>query len=206
MSTPMHNDFFIDILRHGEPEGGSLWRGWQDDPLSETGWEQMHDALGDACPWDHIISSPLSRCHDFAIEQSVELDLPLQVIDAIKEMHFGHWEGKSHAEVWEEDHDQIDRFIQDPANYGPPGGESLPQFHGRVITAWNQLLDNHRGKNLLVVTHGGVIRAIVSHILGAPLQSLWRLEAPYACLTRIRVIVDENSRIHTSLVFHGGHL
>ena len=58
----------LDLLRHGEPVGGSRYRGQTDDPLSDKGWAQMRDAVGDVHPWDHIITSPLSRCSDFAHE------------------------------------------------------------------------------------------------------------------------------------------
>ena len=52
----------IDIIRHGEPEGGRRYRGHSiDDPLSKTGWQQMWNAIPENPPWDHIISSPLLR-------------------------------------------------------------------------------------------------------------------------------------------------
>ena len=58
----------IDLIRHGEPVGGRKYRGQIDDPLSDKGWAQMREAVGDHRPWDVIISSSLSRCLDFARE------------------------------------------------------------------------------------------------------------------------------------------
>ncbi len=58
----------VDLLRHGEPEGGNKYRGALDDPLSELGWAQMRAATGDRCPWQAIVSSPLRRCAAFARE------------------------------------------------------------------------------------------------------------------------------------------
>jgi len=56
----------IDLLRHGDVEGGDVFRGSSDDPLSDDGWRQMQDALEDKSGWDVIITSPLQRCCEFA--------------------------------------------------------------------------------------------------------------------------------------------
>ncbi len=58
----------IDLIRHGEPQGGMRYRGQLDDPLSELGWQQMRNATANVQPWEHIVSSTLSRCADFAKE------------------------------------------------------------------------------------------------------------------------------------------
>ncbi|HHO59588.1 MAG TPA: histidine phosphatase family protein, partial [Thiotrichales bacterium] len=59
----------IDVIRHGEPEGGRRYRGHSvDDPLTEKGWLQMRSAVPENPPWQHIISSPLVRCLDFSRE------------------------------------------------------------------------------------------------------------------------------------------
>ena len=57
----------LDLIRHGEPAGGRLYRGHGlDDPLSDKGWQQMRQAVGDACPWHALLSSPMQRCRAFA--------------------------------------------------------------------------------------------------------------------------------------------
>ena len=65
----------IDLIRHGEPEGGVRIRGSRDDPLSDIGWSQMWSAVGQAKPWHEIVSSPLSRCAAFARELGSPLEL-----------------------------------------------------------------------------------------------------------------------------------
>ena len=59
------NETHVDLLRHGEVEGGERYRGSTDDALSARGWEQMRAAVGDACAWTGIVSSPLKRCAEF---------------------------------------------------------------------------------------------------------------------------------------------
>jgi alpha-ribazole phosphatase len=57
----------IDLIRHGEPAGGRRYRGHGlDDPLTEKGWSQMWDAVGEFSAWQQIITSPMQRCQAFA--------------------------------------------------------------------------------------------------------------------------------------------
>jgi hypothetical protein len=57
---------YIDLLRHGEVEGGVRFRGSTDHPLTAEGWAQMWAAVGTDIHWDRIVTSPLTRCADFA--------------------------------------------------------------------------------------------------------------------------------------------
>ena len=80
----------IDPIRHGLPVGGARYRGHAiDDPLSESGWQQMWDAVGDAAPWNRIVSSPLKRCRDFAEALGTRHGLPLELDDGLREVGFG---------------------------------------------------------------------------------------------------------------------
>ena len=55
----------FDLIRHGEPEGGPMYRGSKDDPLSEAGWRQMRGAITEADSWDAIVTSPMSTLRAF---------------------------------------------------------------------------------------------------------------------------------------------
>lgn len=75
----------IDLMRHGEPQGGRMLRGSTDHPLSDTGWQQVTDAVmrhtvEGRPPYDAIVSSPLARCREFALWLGEEFDLPVQVM------------------------------------------------------------------------------------------------------------------------------
>ena len=71
MTNNQNTTAFFDLIRHGEPAGGPMFRGSKDDPLSDTGWQQMNAAIRDDDQWDVIITSPLLRCRLFA-EQLAE--------------------------------------------------------------------------------------------------------------------------------------
>jgi alpha-ribazole phosphatase len=197
---------FVDLLRHGTPVGGSRYRGHLDDPLSAEGWQQMWAAVGDHCLWQRVVSSPLRRCAAFAEELAARHALPLAIVDGFKEISFGRWEGRRVADIFETEAEAVSSYWQDPVANTPPEGEPLTAFCARVAAAWDALVAAQPGEHLLVVAHGGVIRAILVHVLGMPLQNVLRLEVPMAAMTRIRVQPDINGRPTPSLVFHAGRL
>lgn len=193
----------FDLLRHGEPVGGKKYRGQVDDPLSEKGWQQMREAVGDYRPWNVIISSSLCRCADFARELSMRHGIPLEIEARFMELGFGAWEGRTAAELLTQDPLALTRFWQDPVKYAPPGGETLAVFWERVKSAFDEALARHEGRHVLIVCHAGVIRCLVSQALDMPLDRMFRIDVPSAGLTRLRVDVNGAGRL-PRLVFHAG--
>ncbi|MBI1424643.1 MAG: alpha-ribazole phosphatase [Gammaproteobacteria bacterium] len=195
----------IDLIRHGEPVGGRKYRGQIDDPLSEKGWQQMRDAVGDHRPWQAIVTSPLSRCSEFATELSRRHQLPLHTDARLQEIGFGSWEGKTSAEIKAEDPDKLSRFWQDPIGNRPAGAEPLQDFYDRVSAALQDLLTQHTDQHILIVCHAGVIRMSLLHLLGIPLQHAFRIQVGNASITRFEV-EQAQARWFPRLLFHGGQL
>ncbi len=195
----------VDLIRHGEPVGGRKYRGQQDDPLSEKGWQQMRNAVADHCPWDIIITSPLSRCAEFASELSERHQRILKFEPQFKEIGFGDWEGKTAKDIQTETPGALESFWRDPINEKPPGAEPLPEFQKRIESAWNKLLDHYKGQNILVVCHAGVIRMSMQYVLGMPLEHVFRINVANAGITRMKI--DHTSeKNYPQLVFHHGQL
>lgn len=195
----------LDLMRHGEPVGGRKYRGQLDDPLSEKGWAQMRRAVGDHCPWQAIVSSPLLRCADFARELAARHGLPLAMDDRLVELGFGAWEGRTADELTAQDPELLIKFRRDPIAHAPPGAEPLASFRDRILEAWNALREQHHGKHVLVVAHAGVIRMMVAQALGIPLQHIFRLQVPSAGLTRLR-LESNGDELFPQLLFHAGSL
>jgi len=195
----------VDLMRHGEPVGGRRYRGQIDDPLSEKGWRQMREAVGEHKPWQHIVSSPLSRCHAFATELARKHDLSLSVDARFMEVKFGEWEGKTADELKARDPDIIARFRRDPIGQRPAGAEALEDFAARVGAAWQDMLSAHQGKHLLLMCHAGVIRMVFAHVLGVPLPRTYFIDVPSAGLTRI-TIEGAGPEAVAQLCFHAGSL
>jgi broad specificity phosphatase PhoE len=172
---------YIDIIRHGEPVGGRRYRGYSvDDPLTDKGWLQMRSAIPENPYWQHVISSPLKRCLEFSQQMARELQIDYSVEDNIKEIGFGEWEGKTPDDILAEDGEALNNFYRDPINNRPAGAESLDGFSQRVWSAYRGIIENHPGKNVLVVAHAGVARAIIANILNMSLEDVYsRLKIEY---------------------------
>lgn len=195
----MAQETLIDLLRHGQPVGGRLYRGKKDDPLSELGWQQMWHAVSGATPWSQIISSPLTRCSEFAEQLSEKLSLPLLIDKRFEELGYGEWEGKSGTELKQNDPDILKRFFYDPHAHKPTGAEHVVDFIQRVGEAYDETIARHPGEHILIVGHACVIRAIIAKTLNAPPQAIFRMHVETAHITRIK----ESDERPPTLVFHG---
>lgn len=201
----MSETTIIDLIRHGEPVGGSKYRGHIDDPLSEKGWRQMREAVAEHNPWQAVVSSPLSRCCEFAEQVAQRYGLPVEIDDRLMEIGFGEWEGKTKDEISASDADALRRFYDDPIQHRPPGAETLDEFSERVTSAWQYVLQRHHGQHVLLVGHAGVIRMLMCHVLGMPMAHMFRINVVNAGITRIRIDGHGDDAL-VSLMFHGGRV
>ncbi len=192
----------LTLLRHGECAGADIFRGATDCELTPRGLAQMRSACQRAgAGWDAILSSPARRCRDFAGTLAGELGKPLRVDARLRELHFGDWEGKRVADVWQRDEQRLRAFHANPLEQGPPNGETLQALAERVNESLTALLRDHRGQSVLAVTHGGVIRVLLALWLDMPLAHAGRWDVPHACLTRLAVWHAGND-LHKTLIAH----
>ncbi|WP_299491311.1 histidine phosphatase family protein [uncultured Shewanella sp.] len=161
----MKTQFFL--LRHGECEGGNILRGRVDVPLSMNGWQQMHTAVLKLpnVP-DVVVSSPLRRCAEFAHQLQLKIGVDVHINDGLQEMDFGDWDGQTFNDLYAKAESALERYWQNPWSETPPNGESMLMFEHRIDRVWRQLSHDFMGKAVLVVAHGGVIRHIMSRVLG----------------------------------------
>ena len=194
----------IDLLRHGECEGGEIFRGTTNVVLSEIGWKNMQRVVEyqhKEKTWEHVISSPLLRCKLFAEHISQEHDLSLSIEDDFSEMDFGDWEGKEFHKIWEKEREKAESIYKSPHTFQPPNGEAMSDFSERVIKTGERVLQENKGKHLLLIQHGGTIRILLTHLLSMPMSSMTRFHIPYACFSRIQIHHREDMDA-TNLVFH----
>lgn len=181
---------YVDIIRHGEPEGGRVFRGHTDHHLTELGIEQFKQRtqrLGHT--WQQVISSPLTRCKQSAELLATAQNIPLQIEPNLAEIHFGEWENKCVDTLMAEEN--ISQLWQDPMNFCAPQGEPTAALQQRTLLAWNDLLKAHQGQRVLVVTHGGVIRMLAQHLLELTPSAMNKLSLPYAAVMSFKVIEAE---------------
>jgi len=198
----------LDLIRHGEPEGGVKYRGSLDEPLSETGWQQLRATCARArqagASWQAVVASPLLRCHNFAQEIAVQQQLPLTVVPDLREICFGEIEGMRPADAWAKYPELLTNLWQAPELHTPPGGEPFGDFIVRVDHALRGVINDHIDQHILLVVHGGVIRASLTACFGFTPRATFCVDVPYAGMTRIRAYVHDDGHMEFSLAFING--
>jgi len=162
------------LLRHGKVNGPAALYGKTDiDVLPAINNEMLTSLLDNQARFSRILSSPLIRCQGLAQDFAKQTNKPITIIDALQEMHFGSYDGRAFDDIpYENTAKQsqawahLERFWKNPAEFSLPESEKLSDFYYRVKNAWQQLLTNYKDDNILLITHGGVIRMILADILG----------------------------------------
>ena len=192
----------IDLLRHGEYEGDEdILRGSIDDRLSDYGWQQMVTAIENKDDWDYIVTSPLQACREFSELIASEEAIDLELNRSLEEIDFGQWEGLTPAEIIKDDAELLNNWWRSPTVVTPPDGEEYQHFRARVLIALKNIINENKEKRILLVTHAGVIRTIMTYLLGMNEAHLFRINVNYASLTRIHIHHDSQGD-WASLVFH----
>ncbi len=188
---------YIDIIRHGEPVGGKVFRGRTDHCLTERGIEQFQQRIKRlGYNWQQVITSPLLRCQQSAHWLAHEQGIGLQIEPKLAEIDFGAWENQAVATVMARE--DISQLWQDPMNFCAPQGEPTAALQQRAVLAWHDLVKTQQGKRVLVVTHGGVIRMLAQHLLELTPSAINKLSLPYAAVMSFKVIEthDEGQQQH----------
>ncbi|GIX32031.1 MAG: hypothetical protein KatS3mg124_2503 [Porticoccaceae bacterium] len=187
----------VDLLRHGRCAGGGHLLGRSDPDLLAEGWRQMAQAVAGTVDWECVLSSPLQRCRAFAAALAHRLGVPLRVDADWSELDFGAWEGRAAEELGAD----LARFQADPERHPPPGGEPFAAARARVLAAWQRVLASGATR-VLVVTHGGPIRILLSELLGLPWARTWQLRIDPGA--RSRLLVHPGPPPLVELVEHRG--
>ncbi len=154
----------IYLLRHGRTAGDQRYLGATDIPLAQTGVAQiaaMQKSLRKK-NFDAVFCSPLRRCRETAT--ILNLGAEIECCAALQEIDFGRWENKTFEEVAEEEGTLVANWQQDPTHFTFPEGESLAAFSLRINTIV-EMIQGHSGQQILLITHGGVIRYLICKFL-----------------------------------------
>lgn len=176
----------IDLLRHGETGRNGYLDGRTDPPLSETGRAQFTQQTQAAC-WPLVVTSPLTRARVAAADYARQHGCALRVDDDWAELDFGEWDGRLRSEITAEPEGAalFAAFYDDPIAFKAPGGEGWADLQQRVARGLHRAILVTTSEPILVVTHGGAIRAALAQLLGWPLRQLWSLRIDPG--TRIRL-------------------
>ncbi|WP_410575676.1 bifunctional RNase H/acid phosphatase [Amycolatopsis sp. cmx-4-61] len=193
------------LLRHGQTEMSALRRysGRGDVPLTELGRAQAAAAAkrlaateglvvdGAAVP---IIASPLTRTKQTAQAVADALGGRVETHPGLIETDFGEWEGLTFAEAADRDPELHRSWLGD-SSVPPPGGESFDVVHRRVRKARDELIAEHGGRTLVLVSHVTPIKTLLRMGLDAGPQLLFRLHLDLASLSIVEFYPDGNASV-----------
>jgi 2,3-bisphosphoglycerate-dependent phosphoglycerate mutase len=180
----------LTFIRHGETDWNlqQRFQGQIDVPLNATGREQAARLAARLAPSpaDLLFSSDLLRALETAEPLAAAWALPAQPLPGLREQSFGVLEGLDLPTVQAEHGDLWARWLQHHADFALPGGESLREFHARVMDAVRELASAHSGRHLAIVTHGGVLDMLWRSARGLPLAGLRGCAIPNTGINRLR--------------------
>ena len=158
------------LVRHGETEWNRTgrWQGHADVPLSAEGRRQARYLAAalrlEGAVFDHIYASDLGRALETAQIVGDALNLPVHPLVELREIDIGGWSGLTSDEIRAAHPDEWTRFENDADFRRGVHGETMAEFRARVGKVLDHLVETHRGQRLLIVTHGGSIRAALRHL------------------------------------------
>ncbi|MFL5952935.1 MAG: histidine phosphatase family protein [Gaiellaceae bacterium] len=151
----------ILLARHGETDWNrdGIWQGWADPPLNEAGRAQARELAEQLrhVAFDAVYSSDLRRAHETAELVAAPHRVPVIAEPGLREIDIGSWSGLTRAE--------IEARFPDGER---PDGETREQHAARVLAAVERIARDNPGGRILLVTHGGTMRALHGHVSDEP--------------------------------------
>jgi alpha-ribazole phosphatase len=175
----------IIFIRHAETEMAGRFCGHSDPELNAQGRTQLTSLAHQlsAEPIDTVYSSDLRRASATAHAIAAVREIPQVVRPALREIDFGQWEGLSWEQIEQMDPEYARTWVARYPHLPAPSGETFHAFETRVLREVNHLLDANRGP-IAVVTHGGVLRAVLRHLCGCSDEEAWQQTQAYCCIVR----------------------
>lgn len=194
----MHRWF---LVRHGQTEWNRIGRaqGQSDPPLNQEGEGQAEAVAVRLAPvrFEAAYSSDLLRAADTAGPIMRGRDVPIVQRRDLREKDFGEWEGMTWEDLQHRYPDMLEDLFDEKPAFAPPGGESDLDLLDRVTAAVARIAGRQAGTdgNILVVSHGGTLRAMMVAMLGLPVDSMWRLRLSNGGLSIITVFGEGGATI-----------
>lgn len=196
------------FVRHAEAEGNvnRVFHGWTDGEITEKGHIQARKAAErlKEVDIDVIYSSSMKRTLQTAKYISQVKNLPIKRTDKLKEINGGDWEGRHWDELpvkWPQEHDT---WENKPHIHRMPNGESMEEFQQRLIEEVKYIIENNKGKNVCIVTHGTAIKALMCYFLGCKLEEM--LNISWYDNTSVTIIDYENDEFNVIVEGDASHL
>ncbi|WP_165498250.1 histidine phosphatase family protein [Siculibacillus lacustris] len=177
------------LIRHGliVEDGAPQFLGRTDLPMTEEGEAQVREiatVLADYPPLDAIFCSDLRRSKRTAELLTTGRRTPIFVSQRLREIDMGEWEGLPRRDVEVFRPDEYAARGRDLAHYRVPGGESFSDLAARVLPLWQTIVSG-ADTRVAIAGHAGVNRVILAHVLGMPLENIFRIAQRPGCVSLV---------------------
>ena len=189
----------IHLIRHGQVAGFDQprYNGQTDVALTDYGVEQYHRIR------ERLAGTKISACYTSDLTRCmIGADIICQAFGIeplarreLRELNIGVWEGLTWQEIRTAWPDGWQARLDDLVNYRVPQGENLLDVERRVMPVINDIVERHKGQEVLVVGHGGVNRIILLNAIGAPLAGMFNVEQNYGCYNIIDYYSDGRATV-----------
>jgi len=190
----------IYLVRHGETtlSAEDRFAGTVEVELSSEGAFQarrLEDRLSDESITT-IYSSPQTRTVQTATILASLQKIPVIPEEGLREIHHGHWEGMRRADVEAQFPEEYAAWEEDPFTFAPEGGEAGVNVIARALPVIRKIVLEHRGGNVLVVSHKATIRLVISSLRGFDARGYRdRLDQSPACLNVLDFVDPVRARL-----------
>ncbi len=180
------------LIRHGETQGADTkrYKGHIDVPLSANGIKQV-ERLAEYISAEATSKLSAVYCSDLsrAIKSAEIIAEPHSIKPVVfkdfRERNFGIWEGMSFDEIKEKYPEEFNAWTNNPLKFSPMQGESSIDVKERALKVFSEIIEKHKGQCISIVAHGGINRIILCHLLGIPLENIFRIEQDFAAVNII---------------------
>ncbi len=194
------------LIRHGATEWNAEARaqGSKNIQLSPVGKHQAYllSKRMEHYKIDSIYSSDLDRAYETAIALGNRLGIEVKKNNNLREMSFGKWEGLTNQEIQTNYKDYYTIWRGKPHKAIIPDGEKLMDVQKRALKAIHDIVKNNEGKNIVIVSHGVTIKAIILGIMDIELSNFYKIRQDNACINILEymhygpVLVSLNDTAH----------
>ena len=136
---------------------------------------------------DKIYTTTSSRTKYTVEEIAQERNIEIIEKDTLKEISFGDFEGLDFNEIKDRYPDEFQKMIDEGYNYRYPNGESLVDSYNRVVKEIKDIVNNNDNKNILICSHGGTIRNILTYLISNSYNYHWNFRIDNCSVTTLEI-------------------
>jgi alpha-ribazole phosphatase len=182
----------IIFIRHAETDMAGTFCGHSNPSLNLRGRNQLAELINslNSESIDEVYASDLLRAQETGRAIAEVWAVECHLRPALREINFGQWEGLTWKEIEQGHSAYARRWVAHYPNLPAPDGESIDEFEKRVLVEVKSLTTRAKKRGIAVVTHGGVLRIVMSRLCGYSEEKAWEQTRSYCSIVRYEIPVS----------------